>query len=257
MNRKNRCAAFILGEILAGAALLSGCGGSSISTSTNGTGSTPVGGNGTPRFEILFENIATTVPIVTSTGDRQSVAFSPFVLAVHESPNPFFQLGAIAPTNGLEAFAEDAAPGDFLTSVQSESGISLIGLAATPVGETSGSLLAPGQQYKVVLQATEGDSLSFVSSYLQANDLVVSTPPAGIPFFDANGTPLKGDLTGQLSLIDIGTEQNEEPGAGPNQVLRQSGNNVGTFESKPVAQVADGFTYPPLALTLRVTVNPL
>ncbi len=233
--------------ILAGFAL-SSCGGSGESTN---------GGAGSRRFEVLFENIATNVPLVTSTGERLSIAFSPFVIAVHSSPAPFFTLSASAPANGLEAFAEDGAPQQFLSALQTVPGVSLIAFAATPVGQIGTSILTPGTSYRSVIQAEPGDFLSFITSYLQANDLVVSTPVSGVPLFDASGVPANANLTLGLQLIDIGTEQNEEPGAGPNQVVRQLSPNSGQTTNAPVGPVSDGFQYPSLGGTLRVTARPL
>jgi hypothetical protein len=52
----------------------------------------------------------------------------------------------------------------------------------------------------------------------------------GIALFDANGKPIRGDVTSQILLWDAGTEVNEEPGLGPNQAALQPAPNTGPAE---------------------------
>ncbi|MBI4470263.1 MAG: spondin domain-containing protein [Acidobacteria bacterium] len=88
----------------------------------------------------------------------------------------------------------------------------------------------------------------------QSNDLFYSLGEKGIALFDALGKPLQGDLTRDLVLWDAGTEQNQEPGAGPDQAPRQRTPNSGPAENEPIHPVADGFMYPRTTEALRVTI---
>jgi hypothetical protein len=70
---------------------------------------------------------------------------------------------------------------------------------------------------------------------------------------------VSGDLTSRLHLWDAGTEVNQEPGFGASQAPRQMAPNTGASEKKPVRLVAetkDGFAYPAVAQTIRVTITP-
>ncbi|MEF8843336.1 MAG: hypothetical protein V5A62_17210 [Haloarculaceae archaeon] len=60
-----------------------------------------------------------------------------------------------------------------------------------------------------------------------------------------------------LSLGGAGTEVNEEPSVGGNQVQRQRGANVGLVERETVAPVAEvnGYDYPAAEDVLRVTIT--
>ena len=69
---------------------------------------------------------------------------------------------------------------------------------------------------------------------------------------------MSGDVTDQIMLWDAGTEENQEPGVGNNQVQRQSAPNTGPADpDKTVRLVNDSFTYPPVNGVIRVTINPL
>lgn len=87
------------------------------------------------------------------------------------------------------------------------------------------------------------DRLSFATMFVQSNDLVYAPGDEGISLFNKY-TPISGDITSTLLLWDAGTEVNEEPGFGSNQVMKQSAPNTGGTEHNPVEKVNDSFTYP-------------
>ena len=107
-----------------------------------------------------------------------------------------------------------------------------------------------------MVSAEPGSSLSFATMLVQSNDLFFAFSPGGLPLFDTSGEPIMGDVTDQVMLWDAGTEQNEFPGAGPNQAPRQPGPDTGTDEDGPVAAIDDAFDYPPTTDVLRVTITP-
>ncbi len=75
--------------------------------------------------------------------------------------------------------------------------------------------------------------------------------------FDTNNVPLSGDATSQVQLWDAGTEVNQEPGVGPDQVQRQSGSNTGALDPDDTVRLAlDIFgNVPPTETVIRVTVT--
>ncbi len=235
--------ASLLGCTLIGSTLTS-CGSSSESTTV---------------FELIVENIAPRGTITGAFGEPQDIAFSIGLGAVSTLAAPIYTIGEPARANGLEKFAEDADPSDLVEGVQSTQGVTVVLLATSPrETETGGGALLPGQSYRVVFNAESAESrLSFAVPYFQANDIIVGTGNDGVPLFNADGTARSGDITSDFQFLDVGTEVNEAPGQGPNQVIRQPKENTGTSENNPVAAPNDGFSYPAVNATLRVTINPI
>ena len=61
-----------------------------------------------------------------------------------------------------------------------------------------------------------------------------------------------------MMLWDAGTEVNEYPGYGPNQAPRQTGADTGADENgvvQLIGDVGDGFPYPSVLSTIRVTID--
>ena len=141
------------------------------------------------------------------------------------------------------------------------------GAVAVPVGKT----LLPGDTYGVTVTAPantppmSSTRLNFASIFVQPNDFFNAFPPEGLALFKPDGTPLgtngPEDVVDQVQLYDAGIKINEEPGVGPNQKPTKQGPNshdVGTKESapvQPVSQVNDGYSYPPVAAVVRVTIT--
>ena len=91
--------------------------------------------------------------------------------------------------------------------------------------------------------------------FVQSNDLFYAPDGKGINLFNADGSAISGDITGQISLWDAGSEVNEAPGFGANQAPRQAGPNTGADENGVVQIVADGYSYPATADTILVTIS--
>jgi hypothetical protein len=107
--------------------------------------------------------------------------------------------------------------------------------------------------------AEPGDRLSLVTMFVPSNDLFYSPNEKGIALFDGE-EPVGGDLTSTIWLWDAGTEVNQEPGVGPDQVQRQSEAGAGPTEDAPVrliSSVNDGFSYPEDESVLRLTITPV
>lgn len=126
----------------------------------------------------------------------------------------------------------------------------------TPAGAAAPGPLVPGGVYEFSFSAPPGASLSFATMMVQSNDLFYAPSGAGIALWNADGSQVTGDVTGQVRLWDAGTEINEEPWLGPNQVIRQTGADTGPADPDNTVRVhVDAFgTIPPVSQVLRVTL---
>ena len=131
------------------------------------------------------------------------------------------------------------------------------GIFNTPIGATMPGGAGPGNAYEFSVFAGMDSKLSFATMFVGSNDLFFGTEEGGLPLF-TNGTMVTGDVTSQIKLWDAGTEVNEMPGAGPNQPMNQSGPNTGMDENgtvRNIDNVMDGFTYPMVSSTIKVTLT--
>ena len=185
-----------------------------------------------------------------------TVPLSPGVWAVHATPNPLFAPGQTDFGKGLAAIAQDGDPAALAAALVTQAGILSSAPFTTPVGKSSPAPIGPGGAYEFVVLASRGSRLSLATMFVPSNDLFFAPDGAGVALFNAAGLPISGDVTSALQLWDDGTEVNQEPGVGPDQVQRQAAPGTGPAESKPVAVVNDGFRYPPTGSVIKVTVTP-
>ena len=176
---------------------------------------------------------------------------APGVWAVLPAGEGLFVAGEPDAGLGLESLAEDGDPAQLQVSYADAN----IGVFGGIYGDEVAPL-PPGEAFFFEFEALPGERLSFVSMFVQSNDIFLGTGPVGVELFDAAGEPLTMDISAQLSLWDLGTELNEAPGAGPNQAPRQAGPNTGPDEDGVVAEVDDGFVYPASVELVRVIVTP-
>ena len=180
--------------------------------------------------------------------------FAPGAYAVHTMPGAFFMDGEYA-SEGLEDMAEDGNPSVLVHEVRAARTASMFGDFDVPNGMEESGPLFPGHYYEFMVQAMPGDMLSFVSMFVQSNDIFVAPMDGGINLFP-DGMPLNGDVTDMLMYWDAGTELNERPGVGLGQAPRQPGPNTGPREAKHVRELDPYFRYPSLMDVVRVTVTP-
>ncbi len=178
-------------------------------------------------FRVRIENI--------SGNSALPGPISPGVWAVHD-PNiaPFFTTGEVDRGLGLAAIAEDGNAGPLGAVIADQPGVRSGGLFNTPVGAESPGAALPGNAYEFSIEAEPGDYLNFATMLVQTNDIFAAPFPRGIRLFDDQGRPLPAralDVTAEVPFWDVGSEQNEAPGMGPNQAPRQSGPDVGPAES--------------------------
>ena len=212
----------------------------------------------TTPFIIRIENVSNDSTLQPSDGSLQFVPLSPGVWAVHEDPEPLFTPGQPDRGDGLESVAEDGNPVTLVTNLAGQTGVLQSALFNTPDGAGGPGPLLPGSAYEFTVNAAPGAHLSFATMFVPSNDLFLGPDEQGIALFDGQNNPMSGDFTSSLKLWDTGTEANEEPGVGPNQVQRQSGPNTGPADpDTTVRLVNDGFTYPDVANVIRLTINPV
>jgi hypothetical protein len=184
---------------------------------------------------------------------------SPGAWVVHRSgTRPLFTAGESDYGDGVEHIAEDGNPTLLGTHLGALDGQLASAIFNMPVGSASPGPILPGSKYQVTFDASPGDALSFATMLAATNDVFFAPNDTGIPLFDDEGEPLSGDVTDQIYLWDAGTEENEEPGIGPNTVTNQLAPDTGTNGENIVqmlSEVSDGFTYPAVDSVLKVTIE--
>lgn len=213
-------------------------------------------------YEITFQNISS-VPSFTAQNRTPVVsALSSMIGIVHTNNNALFSLETPDQGKGLADLAENGDPTPLAQTLRLDSSVEIVGIAAEPSQGARG-ILAPGQTFTLILSTLESNArLSLASSFMQGNDIIVATRPEGVPLFDQNGAPTSGDITSFFQFYDIGTEVNQAPGIGVNQVLRQGQaptgqTSAGTRENGVVRILSDGFNYPSIQNTIRVSIRPI
>ncbi len=150
----------------------------------------------------------------------------------------------------FEVTLENVTPGyDFSAS----------GVFDTPVGAGAPGPIFPGGAYEFDVPAAPGARLSFATMFVQSNDWFYSPDGGGIELFDAMDMPVSGDVTDQLFLYDAGSEEDEEPGIGPNQAPRQAGADTGPADDDTTVRLAadDWGNIPATSDVIRVTLESL
>ena len=170
------------------------------------------------EFTVRVGNVsdADTLPV------PQAVPLSPGAWVVHQTPGALFTDGEEA-SAGLEGVAEDGDPS--VLAAELPAGAS--GVFNTPAGADAPGPIFPGGTYQFSFDAAPGDALSFTTMFIQSNDWFYAPAPEGVALFDAEGTPISGDISDRVNLYDAGTEADETPGLGVNQAPRQAGPDAG------------------------------
>ena len=130
--------------------------------------------------------------LTTTLGDDTGLItpLSPGVWAVHDNGiNPLFNTGSPDLGEGLEAIAEDGDPASLASALTGKAGVLNSGIFNTPVGSGGPGPAVPGGAYEFSFTAEDGDYLSFMTMFVQSNDLFYTFPEGGIPLF-SNGTPV-------------------------------------------------------------------
>jgi hypothetical protein len=111
------------------------------------------------------------------------------------------------------------------------------GVFAIPEGQDAPGPLHAGQDYHFDFAAAPGMYLSFATMFVHSNDYFYAPEGRGIPLYEADGTPVEGDLTDQVMLWDAGTEANQEPGSGADQAPQRRG----SIQAMPILTTGCGW----------------
>jgi len=216
------------------------------STASDGLAVLAEEGDPEDHVDELEDVTGITVPLSSGAFAAHSDAIQPFSLNREAS-------------DGLESLAEDGAP-ETLAETLGEAG------AVTDGGTFGGTAPTLGEDTDAVTftvfaaepgEERPGDRLSIATMHTQSNDFFYAFEPAGLPLFDETGDPISGTVTDELSLYDANTEQDQEPGVGVNQALRQPGPDTGPAESDPVERVTRSLSGNQLLDVIEVTVTPV
>ncbi len=201
-------------------------------------------------FAVTITNVSHPGQLDTDRAAGQ-IPLSPGVWAVAKgSANPLFEVGEAA-SAGLEDVAEDGSPAVLLDEANGLNRVVDAAILPEPVGP-----ILAGQSYTFTVTASPGEHLSFATMFVQSNDYFYGSRD-GIRLFQGN-TPVSGDVTSQVDLYDAGTEVDQVPGQGVDQVLAQSGPDTGADENGVVASARDdGFELPADEDVIRVTITPV
>ena len=175
-------------------------------------------------FLVTIENLSNRTALPTP--------LSPGVFAVHGGDIQLFTEGDGA-SPGLERLAEDGDPRRLADDLRGEDGVFESGVFDTSRNTGTAGPALPGDAYEFVVMRGDDEAprLSFALMIAQTNDIFLATPPEGIPLVDENGQTIESsDITSRLMLWDAGTEANEAPGMGRNQLPRQEGPESGAAE---------------------------
>ncbi|MEM7415104.1 MAG: spondin domain-containing protein [Gemmatimonadota bacterium] len=133
------------------------------------------------------------------------------------------------------------------------------GVFNTPVGAAGPGPAFPGDSYEFSFGAAPGSYLTFATMFVQSNDFFYAPDGMGIPLYNADGTRKSGDVTDYLELWDAGSEEDQEPGLGPDQAPRQAGPDTGAADDDTTVRLAAD-TYnnlPDIGDVIRATLTPI
>lgn len=208
----------------------------------------------TRTFTVRIENVSEngTLDVTRLNG---VVPLSPGVYIVHsEATNPLFTVGQQA-DEGTERIAEDG--NNVPESQLFGPGTSSRGVFSAPGGPDNAPLIGPGEFVTFNITASPGDRLQIETMFAQSNDWFYTFGEEGLALFDGDD-PISGDVTSEVVLYDAGTEEDTEPGTGPDQAPVQSAPNTGPTDDDRNIRLAStsGFTIPGTASVIRVTITP-
>jgi hypothetical protein len=186
-----------------------------------------------------------------------TVPQSPGIWVLHTDSDPIFSSGMADRGQGLEHIAEDGGPLTLADEIVGGAGIQATGAFDTPVGSGGPGPIGPGGAYEFSVAAAPGDRLSFVNMFVPSNDFFYGPNGEGIALWTSASMPVSGDVTSQISIWDAGTEVNQEPGTGLDQVQRQAAANTGAVDDDTTVRMApDTFgNLPAVADIIRVTIT--
>ncbi|WP_221391068.1 spondin domain-containing protein [Dyadobacter sp. NIV53] len=112
-------------------------------------------------------------------------------------------------------------------------------------------VILPGESVTIKFSAAKGEALTYATMYGWANDLFFAPVNPGIQVYQADGTPIEGDVSSQIKLWDNGTRINKAPG--------KTVMHPGVTDSQNIKEVkgvdAQGNTYLPASSMMQATLK--
>lgn len=201
--------------------------------------------NETIDFKLKIENVSKSDTLKLSNGKTESIILSSGTWVIYSKSNPLFVNGQKNSSSDMEKLAEDGI--GFIVNSKLVDGVSVTGMTQE---------IKPNSFIEIPFKAKVGDKFSFATMLNQSNDLFYAVE--GIELFDKDKEPIKGDLTSQVILWDLGTEINQELGLGDEQGARQKEPNFGKTESDTVKKIEDkkdSFNYPKVIDIIKLTLT--
>jgi len=199
-----------------------------------------------PRDETLrftLTNISAAGALDTSAG-ATDIAIAPGLLVLHDPGWSLFTVGAVAEDTPLEPLAEDGDPSELLAALAGDPAVREVLLLSVKDDTTyAAAPMHPGEHASVLATVAPDENVSFLAMFGQSNDVVVATAPGGVAVLSGDGLAAL-----PLGLYDVGTEMNQEPGAGSDQAPRQAAPDTGATEGGSVTAIdgtdSYGWTWP-------------
>ncbi len=164
---------------------------------------------------------STTIYTLTATGDG-GTATATATVTVTEPPPPPQQAAFEVRIENVSAVYDFPASGSF----------------TIPAGASAPGPLLPGAAYEFDFPALPGSQLSFATMFVHSNDFFYAPDGEGIELFDAEGQPITGDITDQVTLWDAGTEMDQAPGGSDQPPATMNvGTDIGPDDTNPLAIV--------------------
>lgn len=204
--------------------------------------------------DIAEDGVTTALTADAAAKTGLIVPMSPGAYAVHTGSAVLFANGSADFGEGMEGVAEDGTPMILAASLAAKANVSSSAAFNTPVGANAPSAIGPGGSYEFSFEASPGDKLSLATMFVQSNDWFYSFNDAGLDLFSGD-VAVSGDVTSSIILYDAGTEVDEVPGAGLNQVIRQGTLNTGAADANTNVRVVSGAAIPSTSSVIKVTIS--
>jgi hypothetical protein len=210
-------------------------------------------------FIVKVENVSTNTTLQEGAMPDRTAPLSHGVWAILSSGD-LYTVGSPA-DEGTSRIAEDGITTIKTNELNNAANVVSNGEFVAPGGPDNGAAIFVGESSMFMVRAKPGERLQIQTMFVQSNDWFYAFS-GGLALFNADGTPISGDVTGKLVLYDAGTEYDEPLGLGTFQKPDQDplATNVGPEDAvnmvKEAAWKHPDFVIPPTTSVIRVTVTP-
>jgi hypothetical protein len=180
------------------------------------------------------------------------------VFVVHREPAPLYYIDNADYGSGLEPLVEDGNNETLVANLRSgERDMSAMGSFDTPVDGTDAAAAAPGQAFEFNFKAKKGDMLAIATSFTASNDWFFGSTMEGIPLF-LGDFPRWEDVTSDIHLYDLGTENDEELDVGLDTGSQQTMPGMGKPDRVTTVREVTADKYgTPVNQHIKVTLTPI